>query len=432
MSKIIQLEAQNVKRLRAVTIRPDGSLVVIGGDNANGKTSVLDSIAMALGGANEIPTLPVRQGEDKAVVIVELDDGIIIKRTFTKAGGTSLKVTTKDGASYPSPQAILDKLTGKLTFDPLAFTRLDAKKQAEALRNLVGYDTAALDAQRKKLYEERTVQNRVAASAAAKVETMPFHADAPAEPVDTAAVMAELQAARDHAEEATELDRSIDAVNQEVIVVNEAMGVLTVEIEECERRLLELREQHEYNLTIVLPNLRKRAEIARDALANHGKPIAEGPIKEKLSTAACLNRQVSENAARAEALRAAQAEKDKGEALTSQIAEIDTQKAEALAKVTFPVPDLGFDDNGVTYRGVPFSQASAAEQLRVSVAIAAAFNPKLKVMLVKDGSLLDAKSLALLGELAVEHDLQVWVERVGKGAEVAVIIEDGAVEGGAA
>ena len=98
-----------------------------------------------------------------------------------------------------------------------------------------------------------------------------------------------------------------------------------------------------------------------------------------------------------------------------------------MAAAAFPVVGLGFNDNGVTFNGVPFSQASSAEQLRVSVAMGLALNPTLRVVLIRDGSLLDDDSLAMVATMAAEKDSQVWIERVGHGEETSVVIEDGAV-----
>src|SRR6185436_2642524 len=132
MSKIIKLTSENVKRLTAVEITPKGNVVVIGGRNGAGKSSVLDSIEYALGG-DPSAKMPVRRGEKNAKVVVDLGD-IVVKRSFTSAGGTHLIVTNADGEKQTSPQAILDKLVGRLTFDPLEFSRQKPAQQAETLR----------------------------------------------------------------------------------------------------------------------------------------------------------------------------------------------------------------------------------------------------------------------------------------------------------
>jgi hypothetical protein len=113
---------------------------------------------------------------------------------------------------------------------------------------------------------------------------------------------------------------------------------------------------------------------------------------------------------------------------TEEIENIDAAKARQLEVAKFPVPELSFDETGVVYRGVPFAQASGAEQLRVSMGVAMALNPTLKVCLIRDGSLLDDKNLALVAEMAAEQGGQVWLERVSDGPEVSVVIEDGSVK----
>ncbi len=42
--KIIKLQSENIKKLKAIEIKPDSNLIQITGANAQGKTSVLDSI----------------------------------------------------------------------------------------------------------------------------------------------------------------------------------------------------------------------------------------------------------------------------------------------------------------------------------------------------------------------------------------------------
>ncbi len=426
MAKIIQLRAENVKRLTAVQINPQGHIVVIGGDNAQGKTSVLDSIAMAFGGGDEIPAKPVRQGAEKGRIVAELDNGLVVRRTFTAAGGTALVIENKEGARYPSPQKLLDELTGKLSFDPLAFTRLDPKKQAAMLSRLVGLDFTEQEAKRAKIYEERSLVNKNVARVEMQVEAMPFHADAPTEEVSTAALVTELDEARKHNAQKAGLVKAVKSAAQDYQDQRDKSASVRREIAELEERLRVLRNE-------TLPAQEEREKLAGAA---HDAAIAadfefklidESPIREKLVGAAAANKKFQENLYRADALSALKKHKDHSAALTAAIDVIDKAKDEALAKAPFPVEGLSFTTDGVTFNGIPFEQASAAEQLRVSVAIGAALNPKLRVMLVRDGSLLDDKSMELLAELAAKHDLQVWIERVGKDDECAVIIEDGAV-----
>ena len=189
--KIIKLQSENVKRLKAVEINPDENLIIIGGNNAQGKTSVLDSITMALSGKGSIPVQPIRKGEKSAKVVCELDD-LIVTRTFTATGG-SLIVASKDGAKYSSPQAMLDKLVGKLTFDPLRFSRMAPRDQSAQLKALVGLNFSQQDQERKRLYDLRTAINLECVELKARFEAIPVHPDAPKQEVSVSKLVQELQ-----------------------------------------------------------------------------------------------------------------------------------------------------------------------------------------------------------------------------------------------
>lgn len=197
------------------------------------------------------------------------------------------------------------------------------------------------------------------------------------------------------------------------------------------KRLKELLAAAESRLAVfdgALPSLDAAVAVANEA---HTAFVQQDETRWRMAIkgAAEATQRISANETRTKLAATLPTARKAADDLTARIEAIDAEKTAALANAKFPVAGLSFDDNGVTFNGLPFSQASAAEQLSVSVAIAAALNPKLRVMLVRDGSLMDDKSLALLGELAAKNDLQVWVERVGKGDECSVIIEDGAVEG---
>ena len=178
MSKIIGLQASNVKRLRAVEIRPDpdGSMVLVGGRNAQGKSSVLDSIWMALGGRRAQPARPVRDGAEHASIRLALDNGLVVERTIEPDGKTVLRVS--DGtATLRAPQGILDALVRDLSFDPLRFSEMAEKEQAELLRRLVGLDFSKLDRSRAEYYDERRLLGREAFDALAGT-SLPDETDA--------------------------------------------------------------------------------------------------------------------------------------------------------------------------------------------------------------------------------------------------------------
>jgi len=394
--RIVSLRAENVKRLRAVEIEPDGSLVVIGGRNEQGKSSVLDSIQMALGGEKAIPPRPIREGESKAVIVAKLDD-LTVKRTFTPKG-SYLSVENADGSKPKSPQAILDALVGRLSFDPLEFSRMDRAKQAEVLRKLVGLDFSQIDAKREAAYTERTLANRELKAAEARLKAAPSYEGVGAE-VSVSELLAEVG--------------KVQANNQRASELNRRAAEAAAALRKAEEVLAAAKSAAEAS-----------ARAARDA-----KVIDDAPLKAQIAAAEDTNSKARANAARAKLAAEVKALGQKAEKLDKAVAACDSEKAAQIAAAKMPLPGLAVTGEGVTLKGLPWEQASSAEQLKASVAIGLALNPKLKVLLIRDGSLLDDGSMKALAEIAEKAKAQVWVERVGDKDASAVIIEDGAVLG---
>ena len=415
--KIIQLEAQNVKRLKAVEIRPDGNLVVIGGKNGAGKSSVLDSISYALAGKSAQPSQPVRKGEKKATVVCELDD-LIIKRTITASGGGTLTVENKEGAIFKSPQAILDALVGKLTFDPLEFTNMDSREQVETLKGLVGLDFGTLDDERQRLYDERTLVNNEGKSLRSRIEAMPVSPEAPEREVSVSELMAELQKREETNKDNAEQRNALREIILEVDTLKADITALEAQINILLGRKDSMKKEIETKIETV-ESAKPRIEALQDA------DVYE--IRDQIANAETVNRQVRANIERKVLSTKLKSKQAESEDLTDRLHHIDESKAQQLSEAKFPVDGLSFSISEILYNDIPFSQASSAEQLRVSVAMGLAMNPKLKILLIRDGSLLDEDNLKLMGEMAQEADAQIWLERVGQGQEVSVIIEDGEV-----
>ncbi|WP_284763416.1 AAA family ATPase [Arthrobacter sp. efr-133-R2A-63] len=402
MSKIIRLESTNYKRLKAVEIvpDPDGNLVIVAGKNGQGKTSILDSITAALGGVSGKTTpKPIRDGEDRAEIVLETED-LIVTRKFT-ASGPTLLVKSHDGAVYPKGQAKLDDMLGRLSLDPLAFTQLSDRDQLATLLDLVKlpFDPDKLAAERKELFDERTEVNRElknAKAAAAAITVTKEMADL--EPVSVTDLLKEF--------------RDGQTLNHQIDVALTARDGWADKVERVKRELADAECQ---------------LKLAEERLATAPAKVDLEAIQTQLDNAEQTNADVRlfESWIRAsDELNELEAEAIE---LSAKLEAIDKQKADGLASAVFPIDDLGFDDTGVTYRGVPFKQASGAEQLRVSLAMAIALNPKLRVIRIADGSLLDSDNLALVESIAREHDFQVWIEMVGDGDGRGIVIEDGMV-----
>lgn len=423
MTRIVRLEARDFKRLRAVEITPEGAVVEIRGKNGAGKSSILDAIEAAMAGG-KLPTRPIRDGAENASIVTELDNGLVVTRKFLASGNSTLTVANAEGARFQSPQTVLDKLTGAIAFDPLEFTRVKPGARLETLRGLVtlDIDPEAIEAERGAAYEQRTQVNREAATLRKQAEGIVIPDDLPDAPVDVAALTAEVARAGEH-NAAIERERSRRAaleVQAQGCAGDEAR--LQTEITAVRERLAALLAE--------LGKVRSDGVVARSLLASLpalSAPIDTAAVAAKITEAHATNTMIRGRVQRRDLeTRAAELEGE-SQKLTDKIADCDRQKVEAVERATFPVAGLGFGDGDVTFNGIPFEQSSQAEKIRVSVAIAMSMNPTLKVLCVRDGSLLDRDSMRALAEQVGDAGYQLWVEAVGEGSGAGVVIEDGLV-----
>jgi hypothetical protein len=403
--KIIRLSASNVLRLKAVEVEPQGTVQIVAGKNGAGKSSLLNSLYLALAGgaASREIAKPVRAGEEWAEVKLDLGT-ILVTRTWDEHGKTTLTVKAPDGATYKSPQTLLDSLLGALTFDPLEFTRQKPADQRRTLLDLLGLDFTAADTESKRLYDLRLDTGRKA------------HAFGDLPKLPKGAPLTEVSASEivDRINTATRQQRAIDelrAANKRAVS----------QIEDIDREIARLGEVREQLVQTMGAN--------DDELGALPEPEDIAALQEKLAGIEDRNKVARENRRIVESREQQKRLQDEYTALSRKIDGIEQTKAAAIAAAVMPVPGLGFDADGVTFGGVPFSQASSAEQIRVSLAMAIAMNPTLRVIRIMDGSLLDSDSMAEIRAAAEEHDIQIWIEVVGENPDdpTAIVISDGEV-----
>jgi DNA repair exonuclease SbcCD ATPase subunit len=421
--RVVQLLAENVKKLTVVDITPTENLVQITGPNGSGKSSVLDSLWWALEGAKHIQAAPIRKGANKARIKLDLGE-LIVERRFTPSG-TTITVENREGARYPSPQKMLDELLGSLTFDPLAFVRMDPRMRFEALRRLVklDLDLDELAKENERQYAERTEVNRTAKSQRARLDAMgPIIPDLPSDPINTDALIGDIAAAGERNAKINQRRNARAAVPAQVDDLAARAYALESEAEQLRARAdqldAEAKDLHEQARTLMqklqdaepLPDLvdvaALQAELQRADKINagllHNKAVRD------------LQQELAETEARAVTLT---------EAMDAR----HRRKIEAISAAKMPIEGLTLGDGVVLMNGLPLDQASSAEQLRISAAIAMAGNPKLRVLRIKDGSLLDDNGLRLLSEMATASDYQIWIERVDTTGRVGIVLEDGHV-----
>lgn len=412
---IIELLAENYKKLTAVRIKPDGSLVQITGENDQGKTSVLDAIWSAL--ENHPQAQPIRKGQKKGRIVLKLGEGgmvtMVVERRFTEKNvpGT-ITVENAEGLRFKSPQEALDSLIGSLCFDPLAFTRMKPDRQFEELRRMVKLeiDPDALDQANASDFSKRTDITRDAKAKRAQADAITFPEDTPANPIDAKALM--------------------DAI--------EAAGKLNADTEGRKLRRVSVGEEID-RLRGSAGNHRQQAE-AEEARANElqkrlddADPLPElidvSELRAQVDNATLVNANIAKRVQHKRLASDAEGLENQAKALTEAMDARTKVKTDAIKAAKMPVPGLGFGEKVITFDDVPFSQASMSTKIKVSMTIAMAANPKLKVIRITDGSLLDEKSLAQVGEMAEANGFQVWLERVDTSGKIGFVIEDGHVKG---
>lgn len=416
--KIVKLQAENFKRLRAVEIVPKGAVVEISGKNAQGKSSVLDSIWAAVGGKDMSPAAPIRAGENSAKVSVDLGELVVTRTWSLREDGsvdTALKVLPANGAKVTSPQHLLDTMFDKLAIDPIAFAKMPPKEQVETLRRLApGFDWAKAEGDDAIDYDARTMAGRERKRVQAIVDSIPIPRVVVAA-VDEGAIADALAKAAEHNTAIERRRAGRKAVEEEAKSIAASFSAKR----EQAAKLLEEANAEAANYHALLEKLA-------------GAP----PLPEPIDVAA--TRAALEEAKTTNALAAAQRQREEAKAqadaftvaigkLTGNMSAREAARRAALASIELGVSGLAFGEGGLTLNGLPFEQASQAEQLSASIAVAAAQNPKLRVMRVKEGALLDAESKAALVKFAREKDWQIWLEEVDGSGTIGVVIQDGNV-----
>lgn len=410
--RILSLGVENVKRIKVIRIVPNGNTVTISGKNDQGKTSVLDSIEYALGGKASICEEPIRKGQARARIVCDLGD-YVVERTFSAVSGDSeIRIKGKDGRPVKSPQTLLDSLCSHVAFEPLSFVRQRPDEQVETLRKLVGLDFTELNAKRKKAFDDRTLAGRQLDQVKANLKDAPFDEGAPTREVSVVELTATLNKAREQNAAVTSATNAIENLNHRV-------QNLTGQRESLMKQVAAIDEQL----------ARVNTDLAAACNALGKLPTEdESAIASEIAASEATNARVRANVRHQSIQADITHHQDVYDRLTFEIESIDQEKRDKLEWTEFPLEGLSFDDSRVLLNGVPFSQSSQARQLQAAVAIGLALNPKVRVILIRDGSLLDEESMKLIAEMAEKNDAQIWIERVESKDPAAVVIEDGEVK----
>ena len=413
--KINKLEIENVKRIKAVKIEPTANgLTIVGGNNNQGKTSVLDSIAWALGGEKYRPSEAQRQ---ESVIPpnlhIVMSNGLVVER---KGKNSSLKVTDPDGNK--GGQQLLNEFVEQLALDLPKFMEASGKEKADTLLKIIGVgdQLAVLDKEEKELYNQRLAIGQIADQKKKYADEQIYYPDAPKELVSPSDLIKQQQEilARNgenqrKRERAEKYQNSVMFLKQEVEAMREQLQKKEQELEEAQASL---------NVAVM-----SAKDLQDESTAELEASIAN--IEE-------INRKVRANLDKEKAEEAALEYKSQYALLTQKMGDKRKAKTDLLNAAELPLPELSVKDGELIYKGQKWDNMSGSDRMKVSTAIVRKLNPKCGFVLLDKLEQMDMHTLHEFGQWLEQEGLQAIATRVSTGDECSIIIEDGYVAGQAA
>ncbi|MDV7679362.1 AAA family ATPase [Erysipelothrix rhusiopathiae] len=403
--KINKLEIENVKRVRAVHVVPsEKGLTVLGGKNNQGKTSVLDSIAWALGGKKYKPSNPRREGSVTPPSLrVELSNGLIVER---KGKNSDLKVI--DPSGNKAGQTLLDSFVEELALDLPKFMEATSKEKARTLLEIIGVGDKLfeLDTLENKLYQERLAIGKIADTKKKHAQEMPRHEGVPEELISASDLIKQQQ--------------DILARNAE----KERKRRNLSHLEDENKRLKEILQDYQTKLEA---NENDLVEARKSALDLHDESTVE--LEANIAKIDEINAKIRINLEKDQAEQEAEYYSQQYKDLNEEIDAIRKERLDLLKGADLPLPGLSVVDGELTFNDQHWDNMSGSEQLRVATAIVRKLKPECGFVLIDKLEQMDIDTMKEFGKWLEQEDLQAIATRVSSGDECQIIIEDGYVVG---
>lgn len=401
--RITSLELSNVKRIKAVALEPaPAGLTVIGGKNGQGKTSVLDGIAWALGGERFRPDAAKREGSVLDPELrVQLSNGLTVIRKGPKSA-----LTVVDESGRRSGQQLLNEFVEVLALDLPKFLQASDKERASILLSILGIQDQldALEREERAAYDQRLQVGRDRDRARHYADELPWHDGAPEQEVSVAALSADLRAVQERNQNNAELRQKVTQIR--------------ARLTDTETQINALRA-----MRTALETEMRKAEVDAEGLQDGDPDI----ILRQIQNAEAVNAQVRDNRAHLDADARAAALAEQYDELSSQVEDVRSRRMALLDGADMPLPGLSVQEGVLYYNGQPWSCMSSAEQMRAATAIVGRLKPECRFVLVDRLETMDTDTLREFGAWAAERGLQVIGTRVSTGGECTVVIEDGEV-----
>ena len=418
--KINRLEIENVKRIHAAVVEPSqNGLTIIGGKNKQGKTSVLDAIAWALGGKKYQPSQAVNA--DSTIpprLKVIMDNGLVVER---KGKNSDLKVTDPTGKK--GGQQLLDEFVEELALNLPKFMEASGKEKASTLLQIIGVGEklAELDQQEKELYQERLYVGRTADQKEKFAKEQPYYPDAPNELVSPSELIRQQQDILARNGEKARIRANAAEAERKAEAAEQALSMAYGAAAEAEKRLEEAKAA--YNKAM------EEKEIAFSVADQAGEDESTAELEENISDIEAINIKVRANMNKLQAEEDAKEYRDKYQLLTQKIEDVRADKTALLDNADLPLPGLSVLDGELVYNGQKWDNMSSAEQMIVSTSIVRKLNPKCGFVLLDKLEAMDLDTLKEFGAWLEQEGLQAIATRVSTGDECSIVITDGYVEG---
>lgn len=417
--KINKLEIENVKRVKAVKLEPaQNGLTIIGGNNGQGKTSVIDALAWALGGDRYRPSQAQRsESITPPNLHVVMNNGLVVER---KGKNSDLKVTDPTGKK--AGQQLLNEFVEQLALDLPKFMEASGKEKANVLLKIIGIgdQLTALEKEEIDLYNERQALGRISDQKKKFAKEQTFYPDAPRELVSlTELIRKQQDILAKNGENQRKRDRLREITNSKHHTFDELQR-----IEEQIQTLLTQKEK----LSMEYEQAAKDEETARKIVAElQDESTAE--LETSIANIEEINRKVRANLDKEKAEEDAREYVRQYDEMTKRIADVRKQKTDLLISAKLPLPDLSVQDGELIYKGQKWDNMSGSDRLKVSTAIVRKLNPNCGFVLMDKLEQMDLNTLQEFGEWLQQEGLQVIATRVSTGEECSILIEDGYVIG---
>lgn len=408
--KIVELISENFKRLNA-HVTMNGNSVTVEGKNGVGKSSFIDAIWVALTG-KDVPEQPIQQGKDSAKIeiTVKADDGsqFIVERKFLQSGAT-LTVKTSDGGKFSSPQKFLDQKLGCISFDPFEFIHKQPREQKKFLMELLGIDLTDIDNAKKVLLAQKDELAKQHQMLKSEVDKFPPITEELEEKSTTEVIVRFNETNKKIAE--------IKARERKYYNLEVSRDTITDQITDLTKQILTLKEKYK-------PIDAELAKFSADEI-NFELPEV-GNLEQELQEINQHNEKVKQQKITRLKIEQLNSITAKGKAKAAEIKKLEEDRIAIITNAKMPIDGLSFSEDGLLFEGLPFTQEqlSTAKLIEAGIKISMALNPALRIMRIKDGSLLDNDTLTLIKQSVKENDYQLFIERVSDSKEIGFIIEE--------